>query len=414
MTFLALRYLLARKRQTLFTLLGVMLGTTAYVGVSGFFRGFQGFMVEQLVNNTPQIRIAAREDVLAEHGLDDAFFGGARVLWAQPPAGVKGFLGVQNPQSWYARLRADPRVVAYTPMLVAGALFTKGRLSYAGSLMGCDPLEQAKVTNIAEHMTEGRFSDLARGGNRVVVGEELASRLGVRAGSVVLVSVGAGAPVPFKVAGRFSTGNRDQDMNAWAAIGDVQRVNRTPHLVNRINVRLRDPWQAAPVATSWSRLAPERTESWDQLFVNIFAVFRIQNALRFSTISAVVVVAGFGIYNVLMMTVTQKRQDVAILRSMGFDPLDIVGLFFLQGLIVAAAGSAAGLILGYGLCRALQLVPFMSGPFGVRMGHLRISLDAWIYAQAAAVAIGSACLASVFPARAAGKLSPIEIIRSGA
>ncbi len=414
MTFLAARYLLARKRQTLFTLLGVFFGTLAYVGVSGFFGGFQAYMVEQLVNNTPQIRVAAREDYVEPHMLDEAFFGkDAKVLWDRAPTGVEGYLGVQNPQSWYARLAADPRVTAYTPLLIAGSVFSLGRFSFAGSLLGCEPLQQSKVTTIADYVTEGRFADLALGGNRIILGDELARRLGAGLGSYVTVTVGARPPATFKVAGKFLTGNRDQDMNAWAALGDVQRVNGTPHQVNRIAVRLNDPWQAAALATTWSKLLPERTESWDQLFVNIFAVFKIQNALRFSTIAAVVVVAGFGIYNVLMMTVNQKRQDVAILRSMGYEPLDIVSLFLLQGLIVGAIGSACGLVCGYALCRALQLVPFVGGPFGGRMGHLHVSLSGWIYAQAAAVAIGSAALASVFPARAAGKLSPIDIIRSG-
>src|ERR1700688_840103 len=105
MIFLAIRYLLERQRQSVLTLLGVFLGTTAFVAVSGFFVGMQGYYVQQLVNNAPQVHIEARTDYLADHDLDQAFFGASpTVFWHSPPAGVKGFLDVQSPQAWYRRL----------------------------------------------------------------------------------------------------------------------------------------------------------------------------------------------------------------------------------------------------------------------------------------------------------------------
>lgn len=125
MIFIALKYLLERKRQTLLTLLGVFFGTVAYVGVSGFFVGFQGFMVQQLVNNGAQVHIEARKDYLSEHILDTPFFGDQNLhtFWIAPPAGVEGFQEVQSPAKWYKRLADDPRVEAYVPQLSAPALF---------------------------------------------------------------------------------------------------------------------------------------------------------------------------------------------------------------------------------------------------------------------------------------------------
>lgn len=414
MIFLSLRYLLDRRRQTLFTLLGVFFGTTAYVAVSGFFLGFQGYLVEQLVNNSAQVHIQARQDYLSEHKLDRAFYGTdfAHVFWMSPPIGLEGFLGVQNPQSWYARLRADPRVEAFSPQLSAPALFSNGETSFSSSLIGCDPLQQAKVTSIAEYMVEGQFSDIAAGGNRIILGDELAKRIGAGLNENINVAVGKNTPIPFKVVGRYSLGNRNGDLAAYAAIGDVQLLNQTPNRVNEIAVRLKDYTQAAAIATAWSKIAPELTESWDQMMANILSMFKVQNALRYSMIAVVLIVAGFGIYNVLNMTVNQKRQDIAILRSMGYDTFDIVMLFFMQGLILGITGGVLGLICGYFLCLYLQTISF-SGPMASRPTTLHISLDASIYFQAAALALLAASVASILPARSAGKLTPIEIIRAG-
>ena len=415
MIFLALRYLLERKRQTVLTLLGVFFGTMAFVSVSGFFLGFQGYLVQQLVNNSAQVHIEARQDYLADHDLDEAFFGKGllHTFWAPAPAGVKGFLDVQNPQAWYKRLQADPRVEAYSPTLTAAALFNLGRLSVAANLIGCNPDQQAKVTTVADYMTVGKFRDIAAGGNRVILGDELMKRLGAAIGQTVLVSVGTNSPAPFKVVGRFFTGSRGMDLQAYGSLPDVQRVNLTPNHVNEIAVRLKDYTQAEVIARTWSRIAPERVESWADQNLNIKSVFAIQNALRFSMIMTVLIVAGFGIYNILNMTVNQKRQDIAILRALGYDTFDIVMLFFSQGLIVGICGTTLGLISGYFFCRYLQTIPFMLVTPTNPQGHLHISLSFMIYVEAAALALLSTSIASILPARSAGRLTPIEIIRQG-
>ena len=415
MIFLAIRYLLERKRQTVLTLLGVFFGTMAFVSVSGFFLGFQGYLVQQLVNNSAQVHIEARQDYLSDHDLDTVFFGNQvkHTFWNPPPAGVKGYLDVQSPQMWYKRLSEDPRVEAYSPTLAAAALFNLGKISVAANLIGCDPKQQAKVTTIADYMIAGKFTDISVGGNRIILGDELMKRLGAGMQQTVLVSVGTNSAVPFKVVGRFYTGSRGIDLQSYGSLPDVQRVNSTPNHVNEIAVRLKDYTQADTLARTWSSLAPERVESWSDQNQNIKSVFSIQNALRFSMIMTVLIVAGFGIYNILNMTVNQKRQDIAILRALGYDSFDIIMLFFSQGLIVGVCGTILGLISGYIFCRYLQTIPFMQATPSNPQGHLHIALSPMIYVQAATLALLSTSIASILPARAAGKLTPIEIIRQG-
>lgn len=153
-------------------------------------------------------------------------------------------------------------------------------------------------------------------------------RLGAGMQQTVLLSVGTREAVPFKVVGRFSTGSRGVDLQAYGALADVQKVNFTPNQVNEIGVRLQDYNDSDILARTWSRFGPERVESWSDLNKNIKSIFSIQTALRFSMIMTILIVAGFGIYNILNMTVNQKRQDIAILRALGYDTFDIVILFF--------------------------------------------------------------------------------------
>ncbi|MGZ3728695.1 MAG: ABC transporter permease, partial [Bdellovibrionota bacterium] len=190
-------------------------------------------------------------------------------------------------------------------------------------------------------------------------------------------------------------------------------ANLTPNQVNEIGVRLRNYQESDAMARTWAMSSPERVESWGDLNVNIQSVFRIQTALRFSMIFTVLIVAGFGIYNILNMTVNQKRQDIAILRALGYDTFDVVMLFFSQGLIVGVVGSGFGLVCGYLFVWYLQTIPFMPASPLNPQGHLHIAMTFGIFSQAALMALGSAAIASILPARAAGKLTPIDIIRVG-
>ncbi|MDO8579928.1 MAG: ABC transporter permease [Candidatus Omnitrophota bacterium] len=416
MIFLAFRYLFERRRQTILTLLGIFLGTAAYVSISGFMLGFRGYLIDQLINNDAHVHIGAREEFLTDHSLDDPFYQNvfAHVFWDPAPSGRKDSDMVENPQQWYKRLDADPRVEAYSPQLTASVIFSNGKAISSSTLIGCDPRAQVKVTTLGDYVIEGQFTDLAVGGNRIVIGNELQKKLGLRVSQNVMVSLAEGPPTPFKIVGIFKTGNKLSDNVAYGALADVQKVNRTPNHVNKIAVRLHDHTQAAALAAAWAKISPERVESWDQVNSSIFDVFRIQDAVRFMSVGAVMIVAGFGIYNVLNMTVMHKRKDIAILRSMGYDTGDIIRLFFSQGLILGVAGTILGLTFSYFFCLYLQTIPFGGGPLGGGMGHLIVSFDPKIYIQSAILGLLSSTIASILPASSAGKLTPIEIIRAGA
>lgn len=415
MIFLGLRYLLSKPKQTVLMLLGIFFGTAAYVCISGFMLGFREYLVDQLVNNSAHIHIQAREDFLEESSLNVPFYKGLyqHVFWDPPPSGRKDSAMVDSPQGWYERLKADPRVVAYSPQLSASVVFANGKATAPASITGCDPVQQVKVTNIGDYIIEGKFSDIEAGGNRLVIGLELKKKLGVRLGQNVVVSAANGSTAPFKIVGVFSTGNKLTDIGSYGSIGDVQKINHTPNQVNEIAVKISDHMQAADIANTWAKIFPEKIQSWDQVNASFFDIFKIQDAIRFLSIGSIMVVAAFGIYNVLNMTVMQKRKDIAILKSMGFSTFEIVSLFFSQGFILGVTGASLGIAFGYSFCLFLQTLPFAGGPMGAGSGHLMISLNPKIYIQASTLALLSAMVASILPAYSAGKLTPIEIIRAG-
>jgi len=414
MLFLALRYLLSRRRQTFLTMLGILLGTAGYVVISGIMLGFRLFIIDQLINNDAHIRISSREEPITEHSLDQDFFGDARhVFWISPPSGRRDNPQIEYAQGWFDRLDGDPRVLAYSPQFNVQALFRRAKISQTARLIGCDPAKQERITDIQRYMLNGKFSDIGQSGNRIVVGDGLLQNLGARVSENVLISVGKGNVVPFKIVGVFHIGMKTIDeTTAFGSLNDVQKANLTPSQISDIAVRLADVGEALPLAQSWASTSRDKVQSWDQANSGMLSVFKTQDIVRNSMTLTILVVAGFGIYNILNMMVNQKKREIAILRSIGYEARDIILLFLVQGLILGATGGLTGMALGFAICKYLGTITVDPGRLIGGGGSMMISYLPSIYANGFLLAFGSAVLASLFPARSAAKLLPIEIIRS--
>ena len=273
MYFLAIRQLFSRKRQSILTLLGIVLGTAAYIAISGMMLGFQTYMVDQLVNNDSHIRITARQEYLDETVLSRGLFGGTLVKWLAPPSGRRESSRIQYPTGWFARLDKDPRVAAYSEQVVIQALASRGSISRTARVIGSRPERQVLVTNIEKYMVSGKFREVSSG-NRIVIGEGLRKKLGANVGETISLSSGQTTPINFKIAGIFRLGIATvDDSTIFTSLDDAQKLSGVPSLISDIAVRLFNVSLAAAVATAWKQTSPDKLESWDQSNSGILSVF---------------------------------------------------------------------------------------------------------------------------------------------
>jgi lipoprotein-releasing system permease protein len=413
---LAIRHLMSRKRQSALTLVGIILGTAAYIVISGMMLGFQTFIIDQLINNDAHVRVSAREEIITEHSLDEAFFGdflnqGGAIKWISPPSGRRDQFHIENPKSWFDRLDRSPEVLAFSPQLVTQAIATRGAVSIGARVIGILPEKQTRVTNIAQHMVDGEFGDLSKGGNQIVVGDGLLQKLGARTNDTLMLSVGKTEPQPFKIKGSFHLGVKGLDDSLiYGNLGDIQKLNQTPSRITDIAIRLHDVEDASSLASDWNDLSRDKVQSWDQANEGIMSVFKTQDIVRNSMTVSILIVAGFGIYNILSMAIQHKRREIAILRSMGFESKDIVTLFLTQGMILGAIGGVVGCVIGYVLCLGMEQIPVAER--GMGGNRMIVVYFASIYINGFFLAFGSSSVASFLPARSAGRMTPIEIIRN--
>lgn len=413
MMFLSLRYLSTRKKQTFLILLGIIIGTAAYVAISGMMLGFQIKLLDQLVNNDAHIRISAREELLTASELD-SFTAAAHVFWYVPPSGRKDSAKIEYPIGWFRKLDQDPDVVAYVPQVSMNVIFNKGLVTQSGRMIGAEPLKQERVSNIEQYMIKGSFRDIGNSGSRIILGKALLENLGAQISQTILISSGKGSPQPFKIVGFFETGSKNVDeATVFTSLTDAQKLRGTPSEITDIAVKIINFEDAENKASQWKQNSNEKILSWQESSAGILSVFKTQDIVRNSMTISIIIVAGFGIYNILSILVAQKRRDIAILRSMGYTPKNIISLFFNQGLILGVIGGLIGLVVGYLLCLLVGQIEVASGRMVTANGKMIVSYDYMIYVKAYTIALISSIFSSIFPARTAGSLDPMAIIRAG-
>lgn len=415
MIFLSIKHLTARKKQTMLILLGIILGTTAYVAISGMMLGFQDYIIERLINNEANIRISAREEVISKESIEKIFYKNyAHNFWSVPPSGRRDSLSIENPKLWFDKLDKNNDIYAYSPQLTAQVIFKRGDVEITGKVIGSKPQQEIRVSNISSYMESGqKFTDLGDTGNRIIIGSGLLTRLGARVSESILLSTGAGRTSPFKIIGTFSLGIAALDNNqAFASLIDIQKLQGGANRISDIGVKLIDVNRAQFIAENWREYTRDKVESWEEANSATLSVFTIQNITRnFMTIS-IVVVAAFGIYNILSILVTQKKKEIAILRALGFESHQILKIFLYQGLILGLLGGIIGVILGYGVCLYMSTLSVGSGRMMGSTGKMLVAFNFAIYIKAFVIAFMSALISSIIPAYGASKLTPIGIIRA--
>ncbi|HPS59404.1 MAG TPA: ABC transporter permease [Spirochaetota bacterium] len=407
MWFVALKHIFSRKSQTILTFLAIVLGSGGYVVFSGMQLGFQQYMVDRLIERSGHINISTRDEYITAGSLSGVFFPESTVRWLNNPSGRRSSSRLSSAAAWYRMLDRNSDVVAYSPQIDEQVIVSRGNYTGTVSLVGIDPDKYLSVTNFGNDITSGSLNSLNGGSSIIFIGETLMNYLGVKVNDSITVSTSDGRVTPMKIAGTFDTGDhRTDERTIYASINTVQRVVSAAGEISEIIVKVNDFARAAEIATSWSVLSSDNVESWDQLNKDRLSMMSSQDIVRNVTTTTFILIVAFGIYNILNMVVNHKKRDIAILRSIGYDRNDTVFLFLIQGVMIGVAGGLTGMILGYAGCSYLETIRI---PMGRQ--HMMVSWDYMIYVKGFVLVVGASIIASFFPAMAAGRFSPIEIIR---
>ena len=405
---IAVTHLISRKRPTLVSLTGIALGVAFFLAVSALMRGSERDFIKRLVDNSPHITVSDEY----RHPQPQS----ARMLWpdgavelrrVKPLPEVRGLRGHAQKLAF---IEALPGVRA-APVLVGSVVLTFAGRIEGVTLTGIIPAKMKGVSTIEEKLIQGSLDALATNPNGILIGDGLAQKFGLSMGSVVNAASPGGEVRTLKVVGIFRTGNANYDeTQTFALLKRVQGMLDRPNRVNRFILQLDDPYAAREVASVIEQQVGYKTVSWLEASQDLMSVLLVRNLIMYSVVAAILVVAAFGIYNTISTIVMEKTHDIAILKSMGFHARDIRRIFLIEGILLGLMGSLMGLVLGLGLMALLGQVE-IKPPGASDLVFLPIYWGYDQYLIALSFALLSAVGAAYLPARKAGRVHPVVILR---
>lgn len=406
---IAATHLAKRARQTLVAVAGVAVGVGFFLAVSALMIGSQADFIETLIDAAPHVVISDELRSPPPQPGAAAMPGAAiRLRGFKPRTEVRGLRGWQR---IVAAAEAERGAIA-SPSLSGAVTLRAGGREEPLALVGIDPAIERRISTIEELLVAGRLRNLETTQGGVIIGEELAGRLGVGMGDIVGATSARGGTRSLRIVGLFGKGRGALGAaSGYVLLREAQSLTGQPFVINRIGIRLADPAGARASAAALEARFGYKAESWQERSADVLALLLTRNVIMYSVVSAILLVASFGIYTVVSTAVTDKRRDIAILRSIGFSQGDLQAVFVIEGVVIALIGVIAGFALGTGLMEILGSLEFtIQG----KTEHLPLDRSPRQFLIAGGASLLSATVAAWLPARKAARVDPVDILRGAA
>lgn len=415
---IAITLLRAKLKQSVIAAVGVTFSITMFVTLLGFMNGLNGLLDGLILNRTPHVRLYNELKVSPRQPIEQAWTQGT----AAGSDSAHHFIRSVKPKDELPRLRNataimhalenDPRVLAVSPRLVAQVFFNVGTVDLNAQVSGVDVMQEVRYYQFRDYLVEGDPQDLVAGQNTVVLGKGLADLMGADIGENVQVTTATGDRSLLRVVGIYQSGLADLDkVQCFANIKTVQKLLARPgSYFTDINVKLKDILLAPTMAKEFQ--ARFKVDALDIQTAN--AQFEtgsdVRNIISYAVGVVLLIVAGFGIYNILNMMIYEKLDAIAILKATGFSGSDVQRIFLLLSMVIGFVGGSAGLIFGFAMQNVVDNIPFITAALPT-ITTFPVDYDPKYYIIAVTFALLTTWIAGWFPARKASQVDPVEIIR---
>ena len=405
-TEIALTHILTRKRQTIVASLGVSIGIAIYICLNTLIIGTNRYSDNAIFKSTPHIRVYKEDDISKPLSKDTSQKNGTIVIVNPKIANISKNL--INPVKLVNDIKHQEQVTAAAPMVTANIFYNNGKSQLTGVGWGMNIIEGDAMFDIQSTMVVGDLRTLLNTPNGIIIGVGIADKLNIKLNDNISVISSVGVIKLMKVVGFFKSSNAVTDKSkSYMNLATAQQLlEQGPNYVTDIYVKIKNPEEAPQYASVLSSLTGYSTEDW-KAANELFVAGKKIRAVMFLFISwAILLVAAFGIYNILNMTVSQKLNDIAILKANGFSGGDVVKIFVMEAMVMGLIGTIIGFLL------ALLIVTLLSRIYiGADIGYFPIQFEFSVSMTGVMVGLLVTFFAGYIPARKASKVDPIEIFR---
>ncbi len=401
------KHLSSRIKQTVIAMLSVVFGTSMYIFMNGFMTGVNETQDDMAFSQLAHIRIY--NDVPEDNtNLLTVAYPGA-MHHVRNPQVIQYTEGIKNSVEIVEYVEKFLQVDAVAPQVNLSVFFQKGATERNGSISGIDSQKENQLFNVSSYIVEGSWESFEEDANAILLGVGVAEKLSLDVGDYLLVKNSNGVTKNFKIAALFETSITSTDnTKGYVNIDAAQQLaSKNSGYASDIQINVKDYSKAEVIADYLGRTIPFKVESWVESNGQLVAGNELRNIIALAVSITILLVAGFGIYNIMNMTVNEKIREIAILKAVGYDERDIVEIFLTQSIIIGLLGGLFGMVLGLLISVGVSIVPFeIPG-----MSNLPMTYYAKHYVLSFLFGVITTALAGYLPAKKASNVDPVEIIR---
>jgi lipoprotein-releasing system permease protein len=404
--------LIARWKQTLVAAIGVTFSITMFITLLSFMTGLNDLLDGLVLNRTPHIRIYNEIKPNQNQPVNLAATYKNQYNFIRSVKSGASRQEIYNSAAIMQTLAKDKRVTGYAPKLLAPVFFNEGSVAITGMVQGIDALAEARLFHFNDYIIAGNGTDISKVPNSILLGKGLADKLLADIGDVVQLTTAQGELFPLKVVGYFQTGMQDFDKTqSYASINTVQKLLGKPaNYITDIQLKLTDIKMAPAMAKEYAALFDADAEDIQTANAQFETGSSIRTLISYAVGITLLIVAGFGIYNILNMMIYEKMDSIAILKATGFSGSDVKKIFLVIAISIGFFGGLAGLLFGFGLSYAIDQVPFVTASLPTIKTY-PINYNPVFYLIGSSFSLITTYLAGYFPSRKASKVDPVIIIR---
>lgn len=408
---IAVHLLRARLKQSIVAAVGVTFGIAMFITLVSFMHGLNNMLDELMLNRTPHVRLYNEIKpsdkqpiaVSSEYKNDVNFVNSVK-----PKDRGKA---IYNSKAIIHYLKQDERIVDVAPKITTPVFFNSGTIEISGVVYGVDVTAEEKLFKLSDYVIEGKVSDLDQN-NSIIIGKGLADKMLLKKGDIIKITTAKGNLAAMKIVGITQIGIADFDNTmSYTSLDTAQKLLGEPtNYITDIQVKLYDITAAPALATEFSSKFNIDAIDYQTSNSQFETGSTVRSIISYAVGIVLLIVAGFGIYNILNMMIFEKMDSIAILKATGFSGNDVKWIFILLSMVIGLTGGIFGLFFGFIFTSIIDVIPFSTSALPTIKTY-PIDYNIVYYFVGITFALCTTFIAGLFPALKAGKVDPVEIIR---
>lgn len=408
---IAIHLLRARLKQSIVAAAGVTFGISMFVTLLGFMNGLNDLLDNLMLNRTPHVRLyneikpAEQQPIL----LSEQFQKSTHFIRSIKPKDEG--LAIYNSRAIIQNLKQDERIIDVSAKITTPVFFNSGTIEISGVINGVDVLAEEKLFQLSDYMIEGSVNNLLQN-NSIMIGKGLSEKMLLTTGDIIKVTTAKGDLASLKIVGIFQIGIAEIDNTlTYTSLDTAQKILGKPtNYVTDIQVKLHDINSASMLAKEFKDRFNVDTIDYQTANSQFETGSSVRSIISYAVGIVLLIVAGFGIYNIMNMMIFEKMDSIAILKATGFSGQDVKWIFISLSLIIGIVGGVLGLTLGFVLSTIIDSIPFETASLPTIKTY-PINYNPFYYIIGITFALLTSTIAGLFPALKASKIDPVEIIR---